>query len=196
MRVQLTLFSALLVLAPASAATAMAPLSKDQAAVVGGWSGQGDRIGDSFSGGSPIRGLLLQSVVDAGGCLKLGPDAVVLDNRVDMYDSRVTSLYRLKPGRYAVAGVKWAQAWFDQYDMVGLSRAKGEAWVVDLEPGVVTDIGVWPVTSPYDHRFIPGDAKPGVGSPGASEAVAGAAPLVQAKWSRAQVLDADATCAH
>jgi hypothetical protein len=138
---------------------------------------------------------VLQPVVVAiGGCLKLGTPAVVVSDLVDTPSSRVKTVYRLKPGRYAVAGVTWAQPWLDQYDMVGLSRAKGDAWVVDLAPGVVTDIGVWPVTSPYDHRFIPGDPKPDTASPGASEAAAGVASVVPAKWSRARVLDSDATC--
>jgi hypothetical protein len=117
--------------------------------------------------------------VDDGVCLKLGPVTILLDDRVDPYDPYVSNVQMTKPGRYAVVGIRWAEPFIGQYDMVGLSRPHGDLWVVDLSAGVVTDLGVWSVTSPYAHRFVPSDPEQGAApSPGATLAIKGRGQLV------------------
>ena len=156
------------------------PLEPQKGAVIGGWTGKG-----------PVEGIVLQPIVDRGGCLELGSDTVLLADRIGAEAFAVSSIQRIPPGRYAVAGAQWSEPWLDQYDMAGLSRPRGQAWIVDVKPGVVTDVGIWPITSPYVHRYVPGDPDLTKPSPGAEKAAEGVAPLVQAQWSRATVADHD-----
>ena len=56
------------------------------------------------------------------------------------------------------------------YETLTFFGIKPNMTVVELAPGVVTDIGVWPITSPYAHRYVPDKPEPGAGSPGAGPA--------------------------
>lgn len=183
MRARSIAFLACLLLSAGGVGASAGPLEPDRAAAVGGWSGP-----------DAVQGIILQSIIESDGCLKFGQDVIVIADHLDNTKPQVASVYRKKPGRYAVVGVRWAEPWLDQYDMAGVSRPKGDAWVVDLAPGTVTDLGVWSITAPYAHRYLPSNPSVGKGSPGASELVARLAPLHLARWTQARVIDADSVC--
>lgn len=162
------------------------PLKADQAAVVGGWSG-------AFSKSRLVQGLELDKVSDDGGCLKYGASVLWLRDKLDSAPVGLAST--LKPGRYVLAGTAWSERWIDPYEVTGVSRPDGDAWVVDIAPGVVTDLGVWPITSPYTHRFIPGPPTADRPSPGAEAAAkAVEAPLVPAHWTRVALAEGEDAC--
>lgn len=174
---------AFVALTPLATKAAPRPIGPDEAGVIGGWSGD-----------APVDGLVLQPVVDVAGCLKLAVGTSIISNHVDLNRPEMGAILRVKPGRYAIAGARWREQWVDQYDMVGVSRPVGDLRIVDLAPGVVTDIGVWPVTSPYAHRFIPGDPDTNVAAAEAESLAKGVGPIAPAHWVRARVLEADAKC--
>ncbi len=184
MRPRSSMLLASLCLATNPSIAAQKPLAQDEAGVVGSWSGVG-----------PVKGIVLQSVVDIEGCLKLGPAVWIVSDHPAIDHPTMSTVVRLKPGRYAISGASWSEPWQDQYDMVGISRPDGEMWTVDLAAGVVTDIGVWSVTSPYIHRYVPTTPDPAKGASAAKAATDGVAPLVMARWVRAEVIEADAACA-
>ena len=169
---------------PAPAAERGSPLAADEAAVVGGWRAKGE----------DVQGMVLQPLAEDGGCLKLVDHPLVLPDHQTVDTAVIQGAYRLKPGRYALAGVRWVAPYYDQYDWGGLSRPAGDLWVVTLAPGVVTDLGVWTITSPYPHRYVLGEAnlKAGVGA--AQKAADGLGPLVMAAWVRAPVSRSNAAC--
>jgi hypothetical protein len=174
---------ALAALTTNSAVAGPRPLGPDEAGVVGGWSGS-----------APITGLVLREVIDSGGCLKFGPRSLNIIDHGDINHAAVATVVRVKPGRFAVARTRWSEAWFDQYDMIGVSQVEGDLWVVDLAAGAVTDVGVWPITSPYAHRYVPG-VPDFTGAQAAARAAAeGVAPLVPARWERAPVVELDTPC--
>lgn len=170
---------ALAITAPAE--TAHQALRPGAAAVVGGWSGVY----------RAIQGVVLQPVIEEGGCLKLAGRGVAIDDHQTVDSLSIDRPHEIQPGRYAVVGVHWQEDWGED-TLYGLSRPEGELWTVVIAPNAVTDIGVWPVTSPYPHRYVLGNPEPKAAQ--AAAAANGVGPLVMAAWVKAPVLAADGSC--
>jgi hypothetical protein len=172
---------AAVVAAPVEAAPVQQSLKPGGAAVVGGWSGVY----------KAIQGVALQSIVEEDGCLKLSGKSILIDDHRAVDTLPIDHVHEIKPGRYAVIGVQWQEGWGEDI-LSGLSPPEGEYWVVQIAPNLVTNIGVWPVTSPYPHRYLLGapDPRPAL----ASLAADGFAPLVSATWVKVPVFAADSSC--
>lgn len=175
---------AVLAAAPAMAADSPQKLKSGDAAVVGGWTSEW----------ASIDGFVLRSVTEVGGCLKLGDGALIVGDHPTIDTAAIVRVHRLKPGRYAMVGVRWHAPYYDQYGVAGVSPADGDLWTLTIAPDVITDLGIWPITSPYEHRYVLGSPNP-TGAQAAAKAVSdGVAPLVMATWTRLPVAAADASC--
>ena len=181
MRPLLAVAIAAVVAAPVEAAPAQPSLEPGRAAVVGGWSGIY----------KAIQGVALQPVVEDGGCLKLSGRSILIDDHRTVDSLPIDHAHVVRPGRYAVIGVQWREGWGED-TLSGVSPPEGDYWVVQIAPNLVTNIGVWPVTSPYPHRYLLGnpDQRPTLAAPAAE----GVAPLVAATWVKTPVLAADSSC--
>jgi len=160
------------------------PLKSDEAAVVGGWA----------AAWSAVDGVVLQPLVQDGACLRLSGSALLLSDHQTVDAAPMWSAHRIAPGRYAVVGVQWHAPYYDQYGIGGVSLQKGDFWTVTVAPNVVTDLGVWPISSPYLHRYVLGTPDPAAALPAARSAAEGVAPLVMATWFRTPVVAANAPC--
>jgi len=172
-----------------TAATAGAPsgaLKGDEAAVVGGWTGAW----------KAIEGIALQEVSDVAGCLEADGPLVVIDDHQSVSHATVDHAHRLTPGRWAVVGVKWAETWGGRNMLMGVSPEEGEMWVFNIEPGVVSDIGIWPVSSPYSHRYVIGEPEPNAAEAAAQAAASGMGPLVQVHMEKQKILRGKPACAR
>jgi len=178
------LFVVALVALSISSATAAQPPAPGDAAVVGGWSGNWGEV----------RGIVLRSVVQEGGCLKLNGGFLTIRDHLALDHLVSSNTHRLPPGIYAVFGVQWVAPYYDQYSMGGVSPQDGDLWTITVAPNVITDLGIWPVTSPYSHRYILNG--PDRSSSGAEThaAAAGAALVVPANWTRSKVADEQGRC--
>jgi hypothetical protein len=174
----------LLSVSPAWAAADTTPLKPGEAAVVGGW----------FSPSNEVQGMALQPLTDVGGCLRLMESSLVLTDHQTTDTAVIAVAHRLRPGRYALVGVQWLGHYRYQYDWGGVSRQDGDPWVVTIEPGVVTDLGVWPITSPYAHRYVLGAVDLNAGLAAAHKAAGSVGPLVIANWARAPVAKVNGAC--
>jgi hypothetical protein len=141
-----------------------------------------------------VDGFVLQSVVEAGGCLRLGRDKILIKDHQTVDAPVIWQARRLRPGRYALVGVQWHAAYYDQYGVAGVSPQEGESWTVTVAPDVVTNLGVVPIGSPYAHRYVLGQPDPAAGTVSASTAAAGVGPLTPATWVRAAVRSEDSAC--
>jgi hypothetical protein len=171
---------------PAIGSAFPGPLQSDQAGVVGGWSGPGVA--------NAVKGIVLQEVVESDGCLRLSARSHVLADYQDRNRKEFSTVIRLKPGRYAISGVQWEEPWIDGYDMTGVSRPDGEMWTVEIAAGSIFDLGVWPVTSPFAHRYFAGDPVPDISLSEARKVAEGVGSLTTAKLERANVSEAGASC--
>ena len=159
-------------------------LKPDEAAVVGGWT----------AAWSTIDGVVLQPVVQDGACLRLSDSALLLSDHQTVDAAAMWSAHKIAPGRYAVVGVRWHAPYYDQYGVGGVSPQEGDFWTVTVAPNVVTDLGIWPISSPYLHRYVLGPPDPAIAQAAARSAAEGVAPLVKATWVRAPVVAPNAAC--
>lgn len=167
-----------------SAAAATPALEPGGAAVVGGWSGDGQAV----------QGIVLQQLAPDAPCARLGSRSVLISDHQTPTATAVHDLYRLTPGRYALVGVQWTAPYFDQYAQGGVSPQAGDVWVVDIRADAVTNLGIWPVTSPYEHRYVLGTPDLEAAQKPAQAAAQSVGPLVTARWERMPVAALDAAC--
>ena len=169
---------------PALAAPDTRPLAADEAAIIGAWEGPW----------GAINAVVLQSVVKDGACLKLTGSPLQLPDHRTVEATLFWGAHRLAPGFYAMVGVQWSAPYYDQYGVAGISPQAGDYWVASVAPGVVTKIGVWPVTSPYAHRYVLGAPDMDRGAQAAAALAGPANRLVSAEWTRRPVIKPDAAC--
>lgn len=181
MRRLLLISVSMMLLAHVGEALAKSPLSQGRAAVLGGWTGVH----------KAIQGIVIQPIADDGGCLRLHGQRVLIDDHRTIDTQPIDHAHEIDPGRYAVVGVQWQEVWGED-DLSGLSPQEGEYWTVQIAPNVVTNIGVWPVTSPYTHRYVLGDPDPKPAL--ATRAADGVAPLMMATWIKVPVIPTGSNC--
>ena len=180
----------LLVLAASPAlAGAPAPLAADEAAVVGGWSSGQARY---------VTRVALFPIAESGGCLRIVPDGkiVTLEDHVTADKGPLWKVHRLKPGRYALGAVYWdarvsgylTTSWY------GYAIQRGRLFTFDVAAGQVTNIGVWPVTSPYAQHYETGAPDLAAAADRAKTLAEGVGPLVAAQVTQAEVVWAKDPC--
>jgi hypothetical protein len=173
----------------AAAPAPIAPLTAQEAAVIGGWKAPGL---------SNVNSLYLIALDRTAGCLRLGPGPLIrIQDHLRTDKPAMWSLHRLKPGLYALAGVGWgadAPAAYMTANWTGLSRQRGHVWTVEVAPGAVTDIGIWTIVSPYPQRFVVAGTELENDKTIATSLAAGAGPLVSGQPLLANVLEARAAC--
>ncbi len=162
------------------------PLAPGEAGVVGGWVARGARGVTSFR---------VEPVAEARGCLRLiGHGGFTIDDHGAGADkAAIRRVHRIAPGRYAIASVSWNLGGLS-VALNGSSRQHGLVWTFTATPDVVTDIGVWPVASPFAERYVAGAPDLAADRQAAEALANGVGTLVAAKIVQIPVAGANDPC--
>ncbi len=177
MRPTISALIGVLCLTASASAKETKPLGPHEAAFVA--AADGSAVNDTAI--QPVA-VVLRPVVDLGGCLTVG------DPAIDIVDPKFK---RVRPGRYAVVGARWFDRWDNTYDYGGVSPSPGRWLTVTVAPSVVTDLGVFPLTTPYSHRYLVGTPKPPPGGAWPQTVDLGANRVVAAVWSYETIVKGD-----